>query len=94
MLKYYHTNKDGSATVSFYEHDIFRKLDFDDMFEMSDSLQRQVGVNYPGIKGKDMAFFDPESEGFMVYCATEEIAEVVNEELNELIFCELGKYSV
>ena len=92
MVRFYDTWKDGTATVSFYNHVILREMGIKSMYDMSEQLETVVHINYPGFADKTLAHFDPESDGFMVYCATEEIAEVVNQELNEFIFCELGKY--
>ena len=92
MVRFYDTWKDGTATVSFYNHVILREMGIKSMYDMSEQLETVVEINYPGMTARDIAHFDPESDGFMVYCATEEIAEVVNQELNEFIFCELGKY--
>lgn len=86
MKKFYDVYEDGTATVSFYPtQSKLEELGYSDVFEMNDDLEDTVKINYPGLDDKDIAQFDPESAGFMVYCATEEVAEVVNEELINLI---------
>ena len=86
MKKFYDVYEDGTATVSFYPtQSKLEELGYSDVFQMNDDLETSVKINYPGLDSKDMAQFDPESAGFMVYCATEDIAEVVNEELINLI---------
>ena len=84
MHKYLTVNKDKTATVSFYPSlEELNDLGYDSVYDMSDDLQMQVDDNYPGLL--HFAEFDPESEGLMIYCDTEEIADTVVEELNEFI---------
>ena len=86
MVKFYDVNEDGRAVVSFYPSlAVLNDLGYDNVFDMCEDLEDTVKANYPGLDDKKIAQFDPESAGFMVYCATEEVAEVVNEELNYLI---------
>ena len=86
MKKFYDVYEDGTATVSFYPtQSKLEELGYSDVFEMNDDLETTVKINYPGLDDKEIAQFDPESAGFMVYCASEEVAEVVNEELINLI---------
>ena len=87
MRKFYDVYEDdGTAVVSFYPNYVtLEKLGFKDVHDMSDTLKQQVERNYPGLTKKEFAQFDPESAGFMVYCATEEIAQIINEELNEMV---------
>ena len=84
MHKYLTVNKDKTATVSFYPSlEELNDLGYDSVYDMSDDLQMQVDDNYPGLL--HFAEFDPESQGLMIYCDTEEIADTVGEELNEFI---------
>ena len=86
MKKFYDVYEDGTATVSFYPtQSKLEELGYDNVFDMNDDLETTVKINYPGLDDKKIAQFDPESAGFMVYCATEDVAEVVNEELINLM---------
>ena len=74
---------DVAACVSYYpDFEEWESIGRLRMYEVSDLLEKQVKTNYPELTG---AQFDPESEGFMVYCDSVDVAEVINEELNYLI---------
>ena len=76
----------SECTVSIYPSvQMMNKMGYKSMYDMSDDLESVVKINYPGLLEEGYAQFDPESAGFMVYCATEEIAQVINEELNEMV---------
>lgn len=86
MVKFYDVNEDGTATVSFYPSlAVLNDLGYDNVFDMCEDLEDTVKANYPELYFEDECQFDPESAGFMVYCAVKDVAEVVNEELNHLI---------
>jgi len=56
-------------TVSIYPSlDTMRKMGYKSMYDMSEDLESVVKINYPGLLEERYAQFDPESEGFMVYC--------------------------
>ena len=86
MNKFYDVFDDGTATVSFYPtRSKLEELGYSDVFEMCDDLEDAVKVNYPELYFEDECQFDPESAGFMVYCNIKDVAEVVSEELINLI---------
>lgn len=86
MKKFYDVFEDGRAVVSFYPtQSKLEELGYSDVFEMCQDLEETVKDNYPDMYFEDVCKFDPESAGFMVYCTSEDVAEVVSEELFNLI---------
>ena len=77
-MKIYDVYKDGTAVVSFYPATrLIKAMGFDNMYDLSDAIEAATFDAFPGFNNKEIAQFDPESAGTMVYCATEEIAEKV-----------------
>ena len=75
---------DGTATVLFEPTDIeLGNMGYGDPFELEEDLRDQLESNFPGMLG--FVDFDTNSRFMNVFCETEEIADVVNEELNYLI---------
>lgn len=86
MVKLYDVFEDGRAVVSFYPSvNALKSLGYSNVFDMCEDLEDTVKANYPDMYLEDECQFDPESAGFMVYCTSEDVAEVVNEELVYLI---------
>ena len=86
MIKFYDVFEDGLATVSFNPSDAaLKSLGYVDVFEMSEDLEDMIKANYPDMYFEDECQFEIEGERFMVHCANEDVAEVVNEELVYLI---------
>ena len=75
---------DGTAIVLFEPTNIeLGNIGYGDPFELEEDLRDQLESNFPGMLG--FVDFDTNSRFMNVFCETEEIAEVVNEELNHLI---------
>jgi len=77
-MKIYDVYEDGTATVSFYPSTrLMKAMGFDNMYDLSEFIETATFDTFPGFNNKEIAQFDPESSGTMVYCATEEIAKEV-----------------
>ena len=77
-MKIYDVYEDGTAVVSFYPATrLIKAMGFDNMDDLSDAIEAATFDAFPGFNNKEIAQFDPESAGTMVYCATEEIAKEV-----------------
>ena len=77
-MKIYDVYEDGTATVSFYPTTrLMKAMGFDNMYDLNDAIEAATFEAFPGFDSKEIAQFDPESSGTMVYCATEEIAKEV-----------------
>jgi len=74
------------CTVSIYPSvEMMRKMGYGDMFTMSEDLEEIVKINYPGLIKNGYCQFDPESEGFMVYCTGKDVQEMIENEFKELM---------
>ncbi len=74
----------GTATVLF-EPTVTElgNIGYGDPFELEEDFRYHLENNFPGLLG--FVDIDTNSRFMNVFCETEEIAEVVNEELNHLI---------
>ena len=73
-------------TVSIYPSiDMMRKMGYEDMFTMSEDLESMVKINYPGLIEDGYCMFDPEYQGFMVYCTGKDVQETIENEFKELM---------
>ena len=73
-------------TVSIYPSvEMMNKMGYKSMYDMSDDLESMVKINYPGLLEDRFAQFDPESEGFMVYCTSKDVQETIENEFKELM---------
>ena len=73
-------------TVSIYPSvDMMMKMGYKDMYTMSDDLKEMVKINYPGLIEDGYCQFDPESEGFMVYCTDKDVYDTIYNEFKELM---------
>ena len=74
------------CTVSIYPSvDVMTKMGYKSMYDMSDDLENTVRINYPGLLEERYAMFDPESEGFMVYCTDKDVHDTIVNEWNEFV---------
>ena len=77
-MKIYDVYEDGTETISFYPSThLMRAMGFDNMYDLSETIEAAAFDTFPGFNDKKIAQFDPESAGTMVYCATEEIAKTI-----------------
>ena len=77
-MKIYDVYEDGTAVVTFYPTTrLMKAMGFDSMYDLSETIEAATFDTFPGFDSKEIAQFDPESSGTMVYCATEEIAKEV-----------------
>ena len=78
-------------TVSIYPSiEMMNKMGYKSMYDMSEDLESMVKTNYPGLVEDRYCQFDPESEGFMVYCTSKDVQETIENEFKELMnFCGL-----
>ena len=73
-------------TVSIYPSvEMMNKMGYKSMYDMSDDLESVVKINYPGLLEDKYAKFDPESEGFMVYCTSQDVHDTIMSEWNEFV---------
>ena len=73
-------------TVSIYPSvKVMNKMGYKSMYDMSDDLESVVKINYPGLIEKGYCQFDPESEGFMVYCTDRDVQETIYNEWKEFV---------
>ena len=72
---------DGMATV-FFEPTLseLNDLGYDNVYDLSEDFSATVDGNYPGLLC--FAEFDTNSRFIAINCDTEEIAEMINEELH------------
>lgn len=76
----------SECTVSIYPSvEMMNKMGYKSMYDMSDDLKDVVKINYPGLLEEGYAQFDPESEGFMVYCTDRDVQETIYNEWKEFV---------
>lgn len=71
---------------SFYpDLELRDALGFKSSFDMADTLKDLLMINYPEMMNEELAYVDPERDGFMVYCTSKDVRDVVVEEFNIII---------